>query len=280
MDFVDLHIHTTCSDGTLCPSDVVKLAKTKGLKAIAVTDHDTVNGLAEAVAKGEQSGVEVIPGVEMSARYNNGEIHILGYDIERKNRVLAEQLAQLRRSREKRNPEIVARLRRLGFNIDYSEVKAIAGQATVGRPHIAQVLMKKGYVASISEAFERYLAEGAPAYIPRTTLEPEKAISLILATRGIPVLAHPFRVHGGPRGRERLLSALVERGLMGIDVFYSTHQSGEVEECAKSARRYGLLMTGGSDFHGENKPGIELGSGRGNLQISYRLVEEMRQRKI
>ena len=280
MDCVDLHVHTTYSDGTLCPSDAVKLAKAKGLMAIAVTDHDTIDGIAEAVAEGNRSGIEVIPGVEMSVHYKNGEIHILGYDIEWRNQSLAEQLAQLKQNRDERNPEIVGRLRRLGFDLDYSEVKAVAGPATVGRPHIAQVLMKKGCVASIAEAFELYLKEGAAAFVPRTTLEPEKAIGLIIAAGGIPVLAHPFRIDGGPERTETLLSILMQGGLMGIEVFYSTHNSSEVKMCAKLARRFGLLMTGGSDFHGKNKPGIELGSGRGNLQIPYDLVKEMRQRLL
>jgi len=278
VDCVDLHVHTTHSDGTLSPSEVVAVAKAKGLKAIAVTDHDTIDGVAEAWAQGERSGIEVIPGVEMSVRYKNGEIHILGYDIELRNQSLAEQLAQLKQNREERNPEIVGRLRRLGFDLEYSEVKAIAGQATVGRPHIAQVLMKKGYVASIAEAFELYLGEGAPAFVPRTTLEPEKAISLLISAGGIPVLAHPFRIDGGREGTETLLSVLVQGGLKGIEVFYSTHDNSEVEMCAKLAKRFGLLMTGGSDFHGKNKPGVELGSGKGNLQIPYDLVEKMRER--
>jgi 3',5'-nucleoside bisphosphate phosphatase len=280
MILADLHVHTTCSDGTYSPSEVVELARAKGLKGIAITDHDTIDGMCEALEEGNKSGIEVIPGVEMSVRYKNGEIHILGYDIDPKNQSLVSQLTQLKQSREERNPEIVERLRSFGFDLEYREVKAIAGQATVGRPHIAQVLMKKGYVANIAEAFELYLKEGAPAFVPRTTLEPEKAIGLILGAGGIPVLAHPFRINGGLEATEMLLSNLVQSGLVGIETFYSTHDSSEVELCTKLARRFGLLMTGGSDFHGENKPGIELGSGRGNLRVPYDLVKEMRERVL
>jgi predicted metal-dependent phosphoesterase TrpH len=252
------------------------LAKAKGLKSVAITDHDTIDGIAEALEEADRSGIELIPGVEMSVRYKNGEIHILGYDIEPKNQSLINQLIQLKQGREERNPEIVERLRNLGLNLEYREVKAIAGEATVGRPHIAKVLLNKGYVASIAEAFERYLKEGAPAFVPRTTLKPEQAIDLIIGAGGIPVLAHPFRMDGGPQAAEILLSELVPSGLKGLEVLYSTHDSSEVEFASKLAKKFGLLMTGGSDFHGENKPGIELGSGKGNLRIPYDLVQEMR----
>ena len=280
MDSVDLHTHTTHSDGTLDPLAVIKLAKEKSLRAIAITDHDTVSGVAESLKLGEAYGLEVIPAIEISARYKSGEIHILGYDIDWQNQNLVATLIDLRDGRNERNPQIVERLRALGFDIDYSEVKAVAGDGTVGRPHIAQVLLQRGHVASISEAFERFLKDGAIAYVPRANLGPERVVGLILEAGGIPVLAHPSRLDGSLDELEKLCASLVNSGLMGVEVLYSTHDKSQVELYQGLASKYGLLVTGGSDFHGANKPGIELGTGKGNLRVPYCVVEKMRQKRI
>jgi len=279
MDLVDLHTHTTHSDGTLVPLEIIQLAKEKALRAIAITDHDTVSGVAQSLKLGEAYGLEVIPAIEISARYKSGEIHILGYYIDWENQNLVATLAEVRQGRNERNPQIVERLRALGFDIDYSEVKAVAGDGTVGRPHIARVLLQRGYVASIAEAFERFLKDGAIAYVPRASLQPERVVSLILEAGGVPVLAHPSRLDGSLDELETLCASLVNSGLMGVEVLYSSHDKLQVELYQDLARKYGLLVTGGSDFHGKNKPGIELGTGKGDLRVPYCVVDKMRQKK-
>jgi len=269
MPLIDLHTHTTASDGTLSPAELVAQAKALGLAAIAVTDHDTIDGLQEAMAAAK--GIEVIPGVEISADFN-GELHILGYYFDPASASLASCLAELRRYREERNPRIVSRLQELGFNITLGEVEQESGGKVVGRPHFAKVLLKKGYLGSIAEAFEKYLAVGKPAYFKKEKLSPREAIEVISQAGGIPVLAHPKYLDLSPKALEELVRELELAGLRGIEAFYSSHTPDETKLYREIGLKYGLCLTGGSDFHGDNKPEIRLGSGTGDLQVSEQLL--------
>lgn len=275
--YIDLHIHTTCSDGSLTPSQVVQYAKEKGLKAIAITDHDTIDGNEEALKEGTHQDIEVIPGVEISVDYSPGSMHMLGYFITTDDTALQEKLTLLQDSRADRNPKIIEKLKELGLALTYDEVVQESGGGQVGRPHIAQVLLKKGCVKNIQEAFDKYLGKGAPAYSDKFRLGAEEAITTITDAGGIPVLAHPFTLHCKGSGElEALIKKLVSTGLQGIEVYYSEHNQRQVSHYRKLAEQYNLAITGGSDFHGKNMKGIDLGTGRGNLKVPYSLCENLR----
>lgn len=275
--FIDLHTHTTASDGSLTPSQLVRYAKKKGLTVIAVTDHDTVDGNAEAMAEGEREAITVVPGVEISVDYSPGSMHMLGFFINIKSTGLSEKLRLLQDSRADRNPRIIEKLNALGVPITYQEVIDVSGGGQVGRPHIAQVLLQKGYTRSIQEAFDRYLGKGAPAYFDKFRLEPAGAISMIIGAGGVPVLAHPFTLNCANADElELLVKHLVSLGLAGIEVYYTEHSSKQVSVYESLARRHNLLITGGSDFHGANVEGIDLGKGRGGLTIPHELFEKLK----
>ncbi len=273
---IDLHTHTTASDGSLAPEELVQMAKQQGVTTLAVTDHDTIAGLSRARVAGEQVGVDVIPGIEISCLYGDVELHILGYFINPDDPHLAPALTRYWASREDRNPRIVQRLQELGCDLSYADVKAIAGSATVGRPHIAQALIRKGYVKSVSEAFDRYLADDAPAYIPRLLPSPAEAIGLIRQIGGIPVLAHPVYTSRLKEPFEQVCATLKGLGLLGIEAIYSSHNRQQTDRYRSISRNQGLLVTGGSDFHGEAKPNLLVGTGYGNLVVSSDLLEPIR----
>jgi predicted metal-dependent phosphoesterase TrpH len=276
MSRIDLHLHTTYSDGSLPPAEVLGLARKAGVSALAITDHDIVDGIPEAIEAGAHLGIEVIPGIEISSCYGESELHMLGYFLDWKDSELSSRLAQLRASRHRRNPRIIEKLNELGLDLTYEEVKALAGTESIGRPHIARVLMAKGYVRSAKEAFDRYLAEGAAAYVPRDLPEPAEAIAWIRTARGIPVLAHPTWVKESAEGLFGLCDKLKAHGLGGIEVHYSTHKPQQTSQFLEIARRLDLLVTGGSDFHGLTKPDIEVGVGRGNLKVPEKLLEPLK----
>jgi len=272
MSRIDLHLHTTHSDGSLRPSDVLTLAKHANVSALAITDHDITTGIPEAMAAGEELGIDVIPGVEISSFDGKSELHILGYWVQWDEAVFNQRLARLRESRHRRNPLIMERLREAGLDVTYDEVRSLAGTESVGRPHIAQLLMQKKYVSSAKEAFDRYLAEGKPAYVARELPTPTEAISWIREAKGVAVLAHPTWVKESGEGLRTCVNALKEAGLGGVEVHYSTHTKSQTSQYLELARRLDLLVTGGSDFHGITKPDIEVGSGRGGLKVSPRLL--------
>lgn len=275
--YIDLHIHTTESDGTLTPSQVVRYAKEKGLKAIAITDHDTIHGNEEAIKEGVNEGVEVIPGVEISVDYSPGTMHMLGYFITTEDPILNEKLALLQDSRADRNPRIIEKLNKLGLSLTYDEVVQVSGGGQVGRPHMAQVLMKKGYTKSIKEAFDKYLGKGAPAYLDKFRLSAVEAITMITDAGGIPVLAHPFTLYCKSSDElDALVEKLVNQGLQGLEVYYSEHDERKTSSYKLLAKRYNLAITGGSDFHGKNMKGIDLGTGRGKLKIPYTALENLK----
>lgn len=273
---LDLHLHTTHSDGSLPPAEVLALAQKAGVTALAITDHDITTGLPEAMEAGARLGIEIIPGVEISSRFGDNELHILGYFLEWRDPVLNQRLAGLRASRHDRNPRIIERLRALGHDITYDEVRELAGTESVGRPHIARVLMDKGYVTSAKEAFDRFLAQGKPAYVSRELPEPAEAIAWIRAARGVPVLAHPLWAKKDGEGLYQLCEKLKAEGLGGMEVHYSTHNPRQTADLLDIARRLDLLVTGGSDFHGLTKPDIEVGVGRGGLTVPVKLLDPLK----
>ena len=276
MSRIDLHLHTTHSDGSLSPTDVLRLAHKAGVTALAITDHDIVTGIPEALAAGAELGIEIIPGVEISSRVGNSELHILGYCLQWQDPELNRRLAFLRESRHSRNPQIIERLRALGLDVTYEEVRALAGTDAVGRPHIARLLMDKHYVTSAKDAFDRYLAEGRPAYVARELPSPADAIAWIRAAGGVAVLAHPTWAKVSGESLNALLIALKAEGLGGIEVHYSSHTKRQTREYHDLAKRLDLLITGGSDFHGITKPDIEVGTGRGGLKVSEKLLDPLK----
>ncbi|WP_178022870.1 PHP domain-containing protein [uncultured Paenibacillus sp.] len=247
----DLHSHTQASDGMNKPAENVKLAKEKGLAGLAITDHDTVAGIAEALLAGKELGVDVVPGIEISTRAGGKDIHVLGYFLDPEDERLLERLARLRSVREERNGLIIGKLQQLGLSITLEEVKAglartLRPDESLGRPHIADALVRKGYAADMRDAFDRYLAEGKPGYASLPRIAPEEAIAWIREAGGAPVLAHP-----GLYGDDELVRSILERGKPdGIEVYHSDHGTEEELRYAAMAERYGLIVTGGSDYHG------------------------------
>jgi 3',5'-nucleoside bisphosphate phosphatase len=278
MSRLDLHLHTTHSDGSLAPVEVVKLAHKAGVTALAITDHDITTAIPEATEAGRTLGIEVIPGIEISSLLGDSELHVLGYFLNWRDPLLHERLVTLRESRHRRNPMIVDRLQALGIDITYDEVRAVAGSDSVGRPHIARVLMDKGVVTSAKEAFDRFLANGKPAYVPRDLPAPSEAIRWIKDAQGLAVLAHPTWVK---TNEDSTLASLVKQlkadGLDGIEVHYSTHTPRQTREYLSVAKQLGLLVTGGSDFHGVTKPDIEVGVGRGALHVPDHLLSKLKE---
>jgi len=248
---LDLHTHSTASDGLYAPAELVKLAHQAGLTTIALTDHDTTNGLAEAQAAGATLGVTVIPGIEINTYLpqGRGEAHVLGYYLDTANPDLQAFLRFLRDARVQRGERMVALLREQGFDITWERVRELA-RGTVGRPHVALALMEKGYAESISDAFNRYISPGRPAYVPRFKMAPEDAVRMLRSVRGVPVLAHPMRLYGL---EDDLLPRLMEAGLLGLECYYGDYDEPTVEHLLALAEQHGLIATGGTDYHG---PGV------------------------
>ncbi len=278
MGYVDLHLHTTASDGVKSPSEMVRYAKSKGLQAISITDHDTVEGLEEALAEGEKIGFEVIPGVEISAEHSPGSMHLLGYFIDIHYPPLCEKLRYLQKARAERNPKMVEKLNQLGVHITYEDVIKASGGGQIGRPHFAQVLIEKGYVKNFQEAFERYLKKGAPAYVEKIRFSPSEAIHFINEAKGVAVLGHPNTLGLNGYGElENLILSLVKEGLKGIEVYYPEHSSSEVAQYQDLAKKHGLAMTGGTDYHGIEKESLDVGIGRGEMRLPYSMVEALKE---
>ncbi len=278
MSFIDLHTHSNASDGSCPPREVVRLAQQRGLKALALTDHDTIDGLAEAVAAGEEFGLEVIPGVEISAKHPIGSMHILGYFLDYESDLLAQRLAVLKQARKDRNPQIIAKLNQLGILLTMKQVERISGGGQMGRPHIARALYEGGYVRSIQEAFDIYLGNDGLAYVSKFRFPPAEAIGMIREARGIPVLAHPFTL--GLHTFENLkplLKELMDLGLAGLECYYPEHSLDQETLYVSLARELGLLITGGSDFHGDNKPEVSLGRINCQSRLVYDLVVAMKE---
>ncbi|UCD77820.1 MAG: PHP domain-containing protein [Desulfobacterales bacterium] len=278
---IDLHIHTTASDGTLTPAEVISRADRLKIKAIAITDHDTVSGSKEALRCGIPPSLGFLTGVEISAAPppfypGSGSFHLLGYSIRLDDTELNQSLATLRQARKNRNPAIIDRLNDLGIPLTLEEVRKEAGAGQLGRPHIAQAMVKKGVVATIDEAFDKFLGTGRPAYVNKYRIECIQAIEGILGAGGIPVLAHPGLLDCKSDDQfDQLITGLKEMGIQGVEVYYSEHTPKQTRLFAELAQRHNLLMTGGTDFHGAIQPEIEMGSGTGNLFVPYELYENL-----
>jgi predicted metal-dependent phosphoesterase TrpH len=240
----DLHVHSMASDGRLGPEEIVAEARRAGLDAFALTDHDTMAGIQAALRAAGSSGPEVIPGIEFNTELEGTEIHILGYYLN-EDANLSQTLNVLREARENRAKAIIAKLNQLEIQIEFDQLRRVSGQATMGRPHIARVLAEAGYAVSAEEAFDRYLGKGKPAYVSQRRMDPFLAIATILKAGGIPVLAHP-----GLAARDDLIPDFIDKGLLGIEVFYPLHASGDVARYRQICLEHGLVMTGGTDYHG------------------------------
>lgn len=277
MKYIDLHVHSTCSDGTFTPTELVHYAAQKNLAAFALTDHDSVDGIAEAEAAAREAHIELVKGVEFSTEYKRRDIHILGLDICTEQKEFAEHLKKFRDSRDSRNEEMAQRLRTLaGFPVTLDELRTLYGNATITRAHFGRWLFENGYVHSIKEAFDRYLDDNCSCFVPRKRSEPKQAIRLILEAGGIPILAHPLLYHLTDTELESLVLELKEAGLQGIEAIYSANIGMDESNMRRLARRMELKISGGSDFHGKNKPLIDLGIGKGNLKIPYEILAELR----
>jgi predicted metal-dependent phosphoesterase TrpH len=278
---IDLHIHTTASDGTFTPEQVISHAHQLKLKAIAITDHDTVAGSKEALRNGIPPSLGFLTGVEISSTPPpfypaSGSFHLLGYSIRLDDPKLNRTLEKLQQARKNRNPAIITRLNELGISITLDEVRKEAGEGQLGRPHIAQLMVKKRVVASIDAAFDQFLGTGKPAYVDKQRIECFKAIEIILAAGGVPVLAHPGLLDFKEENQlEELIGRLKKAGIQGVEVYYSGHTPDQTRLFAELAKRHDLLMTGGSDFHGAIQPEIEMGSGQGDLIVPFELFEKL-----
>ncbi|MCJ8011281.1 PHP domain-containing protein [Paenibacillus sp. KQZ6P-2] len=272
----DLHTHTLASDGMQSPADNVRLAYEKGLSAVAITDHDTVVGIPEATEEGERCGVTVVPGVEISTRAGGKDIHVLGYYVNCTNEEFLKRLADLRNTREERNVKMIARLQELGVQITLEEVIAGLGRElrpdeTVGRPHMADVMVKKGYAQDMRDAFNRYLGEDAPAYVSVPRISPQEACNWIREAGGAPVLAHP-----GIYGDDRLVREILEQAQpAGIEVFHSDHGKAEEERYQAMADEYGLIVTAGSDFHGARQ-GVIFHGDIGSRSVPVSVLDQLK----
>ena len=273
MRAIDLHTHTCKSDGSYTPTELVDYAIEKNLAAVAITDHDSIEGLDEALAHAaalEERGlpsVEVIPGIEFSTKYQKQDVHIVGLYISYKEKVFQSALGGFVDSRTNRNRKMCENLQGAGIDITYERLLAMYPGAVITRAHYASYLLEHGYVKSRQDAFARYLGDHTKYFVPREKVTPSQAVELILQAGGIPILAHPPLYHMGNDRLETLVSFLKEDGLMGIEVFYSTYSNQDVRDMQRLAEKYDLLLSGGSDFHGANKPGLDLGCGYGRLFV-------------
>lgn len=278
MPYIDLHVHSNASDGTFTPTQVVKAAIAAGLSAMALTDHDTVAGVSEAINASSGTSLELIPGTELSCVYQGTEIHILGLYINWQDPILCEALEQVQHVREKRNTEMLKRFQEAGFSITMEELCGGNPDTVITRAHFAKVLTQKGYAKDMSTAFKKYLQYGGPYCIRKEEMTPKRAMELLTHADAIPVLAHPMQYHLGYQQVAELLSYLKTMGLQGVEVYHPSSNQCQSDKLLNLANRLNLLPTGGSDFHGLNKPDIHIGTGRGNLRVSETLLRSLKKR--
>lgn len=286
MNIVDLHVHSNKSDGTYSPTELVDYATLKGLSAFALTDHDTIDGLSEAIAYADSlrksvlnhentTIPEVIPGIEFSTEHDGKDIHIVGLYIDYKNPIFIEKLQAFIDSRIERNHKMCAKLQEIGFDITYAKLVEEFPGAVITRAHYGKYLLNHGYIKSIKEAFDRYIGDNCPYYVPREKVTPKQAIELILLADGIPVLAHPVLYHMGKDKLDALVGELAAAGLQAIECVYSTHTPSDERDMKALAKKYNLLPSGGSDFHGSNKPGLDLAVGYGKLFVHDEILSDL-----
>ena len=273
---IDLHTHSTVSDGSDPPARVVDLAADAGLSAVALTDHDRLDGLADAARRGAERGIDVVPGCELSCEHP-GTLHLLVYFVTAGEGPLQDELDWLQRARDDRNGLLASRLDDLGLPVTIEEMEEESGGTGTGRPHAAAILVRKGVVDSVQEAFDRYLAKGQPAYVPKGRLTPDDALRLARASAGVPVLAHPLSLGLEPAALERQIGELAGLGLAGMECIYGRYSPAERSGLEDLAARHGLAVTGGSDYHGTYKPDLSVGTGRGDLAIDDGLLDHLRE---
>lgn len=280
---IDLHVHSTESDGTFTPEEVIHAAKEAGLSALALTDHDTASGVRKAQAAAEECGIELIPGIELSTQYQlpssqkeEKEVHVVGLYIDPDNAKLQQKTKEFRDCRDSRNEIMVAALQKEGFSITMERLIAENPDSVITRANIARYLYNHGEIKSIQEAFDKYIGDGCKCYVGRFKVTPMEAVTLIHEAGGIAILAHPLLYHLSSVNLQHLIDDLKAVGLEGIEAIYSTYTTGEEQLVKKIAARNGLLISGGSDFHGANKPTIKLGTGRGHLYVPYSVLEDLK----
>ncbi|HBA47788.1 MAG TPA: PHP domain-containing protein [Lachnospiraceae bacterium] len=300
MQAIDLHVHSNRSDGTFSPSQLVDYAMEKGLKAFALTDHDTVDGLDEAIHYAEKLNAhsrntaghactsaasvhgsadiipEVIPGIEFSTEYQKQDVHILGLFIDYHEESFQRQLKEFVDSRTGRNRKMCRLLTEAGIPVTYDELLDEFPDAVITRAHYAKYMLNHGYTTSMAEAFERYIGDYCPCYVPREKVTPVQAVELVLKAGGVPILAHPVLYHMSDSRLDTLVRELTEAGLTGLEAIYSTYNASEERQMRRLADKYGLLISGGSDFHGGNKPGLDMGNGYGKLFVPCSLLDDIR----
>ncbi len=291
MKAIDLHVHSNKSDGTYSPSELVDYAIQKGLAAIALTDHDTVEGLDEIITYADRlrketsvsltvatpySVPEIVPGIEFSTEYEGKDVHILGLYIDYKSADFQKSLQEFVNSRILRNEKMCKLLQTAGIDITFDKLQAEYPGSVITRAHYGSYLLKHGYIKNMNEAFEKYVGDHCPYFVPREKVTPEQAAQLILKAEGVPILAHPPLYHMSDSRLDKLVALLKDVGLMGIEAVYSTYSSSEERDMRRLAQKYGLLISGGSDFHGENKPKLNLGTGYGKLYVDYSVLEEIK----
>jgi len=288
MKAIDLHVHSNCSDGTFPPSRLVDYAMEKKLAAFALTDHDTVDGLDEAIGyagrlrrslpAGDATLVpEVIPGIELSTEHDGKDIHIVGLYIDYHNEHFLKYLRDFVDSRTRRNQKMCRLLTEAGIDITYDALLSEFPNAVITRAHYAKYMLNHGYISSMKEAFDRYIGDQCPYFVPREKVTPVQAVELIMQAGGIPILAHPVLYHLSDERLDALTAELKEAGLKGIEAIYSTYNSAEERQIRQLAEKYDLRISGGSDFHGENKPGLDLATGYGKLFVPYSVLEELKE---
>jgi predicted metal-dependent phosphoesterase TrpH len=276
---IDLHLHSTCSDGSETPERVVELAAAAGCTSIALTDHDGLAGVAQARTRAESLGLGFVPGCEVSCAFSPGTMHVLAYFVEPGEGPLQAELERLRLDRSNRNARLLQRLRDLGLPVSFDEVEAAAGSSVIGRPHFASVLVANGAAANTQDAFDRLLAKGAPGYVPKARIDAATFIATAKGSGAVAVLAHPLSLGLGASGLDRVLEELSAAGLGGTECDYGRYSPEERARLAETARRHHLVATGGSDFHGSFKPDLSIGTGTGDLDVPDAALAELRARK-
>lgn len=276
--YIDLHTHSTQSDGTMTPEELISYGASKNLYAMALTDHDTIFGLETAIKTGKKENIYVIPGIELSSEYEGKDVHILGYFVDYKNEAFKKKIKGFQKSRNLRNEKMIAKLQSGGYDITLEELYEIYGKdSVITRMHLAKALWDKGYVKDIPTAFATILSSKGPYYVPRERISPQDAVDLITKNQGTAVLAHPLLYPFTDEIRKKLVRDLKEIGLSGIECLYSTFKPEEQEYLKKLASDFDLFYTGGSDFHGESKPHIDLGTGCNNLAIPREILNSFPQ---
>lgn len=276
---IDLHLHSNASDGSMSPTDLVKAATALNITTLALTDHDTTAGLVEASLEAVRSHVEFIPGCELGAQTEYGQVDVLGFWVPSDNKAFEARLLELRTARNRRNLQILAKLAEMGMPIALEELEAMTA-STIGRPHIALMMLRKGYITHAREAFEKYIGAKGPAYVRHEPFSPQEAVELLSKTGATPVLAHPMLVRAPFAWLEKLIKDLIPHGLAGLEAYHSEFDHDAIRKTLDLASKYNLVLSGGSDYHGEIKPSIKIGSGKGNLHVPENIPDMLKKLRL